>query len=191
MTKEKQLGERIKQLREFKKLSIDDLSNRSKLDINQIDAIENGDAVPSIGTLVKISRALGVRPGTLIDDHDKTGAVVKRAGEITEGNSFSNKNTSSHEHLSFFPLASENSGRHMEPFVVLIEPANDNNYVSSSHEGEEFIYVLEGEIEVKYGNETYILKPGDSIYYDSIVMHHVHAYGSTQAKIVAVIYVPF
>lgn len=57
--------------------------------------------------------------------------------------------------------------------------------------GEEFIYVLEGVLEINYGKNTYILEEGDSIYYDSIVAHHVHAAADNTAKILGVIYTPY
>jgi len=56
---------------------------------------------------------------------------------------------------------------------------------------EEFIYVLEGIVEINYGKNTYILEEGDSIYYDSIVAHHVHAGAGSTAKILAVVYTPY
>ena len=61
----------------------------------------------------------------------------------------------------------------------------------SSHEGEEFIYVLEGEIEVIYGKDSFIIGPGDTIFYDSAVPHHLHASGEDKAKILAVLYTPY
>ena len=61
----------------------------------------------------------------------------------------------------------------------------------SSHEGEEFIYVLEGCIEINYGKDVYVLTQGDTIYYDSIVNHNVHAGSNCTAKILAVVYAPF
>ncbi len=78
----------------------------------------------------------------------------------------------------------------MEPFIIDIEANNESNYMLSTHEGEEFIYVLEGEIEINYGKELYHLKKGDSIYLDSIVAHNVHAYKNRSAKMLAVIYIP-
>ena len=59
-----------------------------------------------------------------------------------------------------------------------------------THEGEEFIMVMEGIMEISYGKNTYLLEEGDSIYYDSIVPHHVHAYEGQAAKILAVVYTP-
>ena len=80
--------------------------------------------------------------------------------------------------------------RHMEPFIIDVAPTSDNDFVLSSHEGEEFIIVMEGIMEISYGKATYLLEEGDSIYYDSIVPHHVHAYEGQAAKILAVIYTP-
>jgi len=79
----------------------------------------------------------------------------------------------------------------MEPFIVGINPSADTNFVQSSHEGEEFIYVLSGNIEIRYGKDVYTLAEGDSIYYDSVVDHHVHAADESPAKILAVVYAPF
>ena len=79
----------------------------------------------------------------------------------------------------------------MEPFIVDIESGLQSDYMLSSHEGEEFIYVLEGEVEINYGKETYTLAKGDSIYLDSIVMHNVHAANQNSARILAVVYAPF
>lgn len=79
----------------------------------------------------------------------------------------------------------------MEPFVIQIEPIKKGvDFILSTHEGEEFIYCLEGFVEINYGTDVYWLEEGDSIYYDSIVSHHVHAGGESGAKILAVIYTP-
>lgn len=78
----------------------------------------------------------------------------------------------------------------MEPFLIDVELHSDD-FELSSHEGEEFIYVLKGEIEVIYGQEKYRLGEGDSIYYDSVVPHHLHAAGENDARILAVVYTPF
>ena len=78
----------------------------------------------------------------------------------------------------------------MEPFIIDVMPTEDTDFVLSTHEGQEFILVMEGVMEISYGRNTYILNEGDSIYYDSIVPHHVHGYQGQAAKILAVIYTP-
>ncbi len=78
----------------------------------------------------------------------------------------------------------------MEPFFVEIMPESAKQKTLSSHEGEEFIVLVSGAVEVIYGNETYELKAGDSIYYNSIVPHYVSCAGEEKAEIYAVIYIP-
>ncbi len=191
MTVEKTVGEKIKQIREMKKVSIEELAARSGMEISMVQKIEQEKNVPSLAPLVKIARALGVRLGTFLDDSDSYGPVVVRSGEYHKGARFTSQTSEAREHLNFFSLAFDKAGRNMEPFIVDIEPGLQSDYMLSSHEGEEFIYVLEGEIEINYGKEVYRLAKGDSIYLDSIVLHNVHAGNNNSAKILAVVYAPF
>lgn len=191
MTVEKTVGEKIKQIREMKKVSIEELAVRSGMELAMIRKIEQEKNIPSLAPLVKIARALGVRLGTFLDDSDSYGPVVIRSGEYQKGARFTSQSSEAREHLNFFSLAFDKAGRNMEPFIVDIEPGQQSDYMLSSHEGEEFIYVLEGEIEINYGKEVYRLAKGDSIYLDSIVLHNVHAGNSQFAKILAVVYAPF
>jgi mannose-6-phosphate isomerase-like protein (cupin superfamily) len=92
--------------------------------------------------------------------------------------------------LKFHSLGFGKNDRNMEPFIIDVH-TNEGEFVLSSHEGEEFVYVLEGEIEVKYGQDSYIMSKGDSIYYDSIIPHHLHSYNGKTSKILAVVYTPF
>ena len=78
----------------------------------------------------------------------------------------------------------------MEPFLIDIQPSTVNEPILSSHEGEEFIFVIQGAVKIQYGKETYELQKGDSIYYDSIVDHIVSAATNQPAQIVAVVYTP-
>ncbi|MGQ8336062.1 helix-turn-helix domain-containing protein [Sunxiuqinia sp. A32] len=191
MAAEKNVGEKIKQIRELKKVSLEELSERTNLDIALVKKVEDEKVVPSLAPLIKIARALGVRLGTFLDDSDQLGPVVVRAEEHAQGVRFVSQGAEAREHLNFLSLASDKAGRHMEPFIVEIEPSQQSDYMLSSHEGEEFIYVLEGEVEINYGKDVYLLKKGDSIYMDSIVSHNVHVGSNLPAKILAVVYAPF
>jgi len=191
MTVEKTVGGKIKQIREMKKVSVEELAERSGMDTSMIIKIEEEKNIPSLAPLIKIARALGVRLGTFLDDSDSYGPVVVRSGEYQKGARFTSQTSEAREHLNFFSLAFDKAGRNMEPFIVDIEPGLQSDYMLSSHEGEEFIYVLEGEIEINYGKEVYRLAKGDSIYLDSIVLHNVHAGNNNSAKILAVVYAPF
>ena len=91
---------------------------------------------------------------------------------------------------SYESLAQDKKNRYMEPFLVTLEPATKKDRNAYSHEGEEFIFVLEGEMEVTLEDHTDVLKPGDCIYFDSRLRHRVEAVGDTETKILAVIHAP-
>jgi transcriptional regulator with XRE-family HTH domain len=192
MNKNKTVGEKIRTIRMSKSISTEEMSERTGLSVKQIENIEQHTHLPSLAPLIKIARTLGCRLGTFLDDCDEFGPVISRKNERDVGISFSNNATDKHQHMEYFSLASAKSGRHIEPFIIDVEPAaEDVSFVPSSHEGEEFIYCLEGIVEINYGKYTYQLEAGDSIYYDSIVMHHIHAKSNKSAKILAVVYTPF
>ena len=193
MENNKNIGEKIKNIRESKNLTIDEVEERSGVRRGQIERIENNIELPSLAPLIKIARVLGVRLGTFLDDHTELGPVISRAKNCEAQNAirFTNDSKISRKHMEYHSLSQDKAGRHMEPFLIDIEPSGEAEFTPSSHEGEEFIYVLEGTIEVVYGKEKYILEAGDSIYYDSIVAHHVHAQNSASARILGVVYTPF
>ena len=190
MSEKNKIGARVKLIRENRKLSIEDVSERTNLSVEQISSLEDGSLVPNLTPLIKIARVLGVRLGTFMDDDENLGPVVTRAKQEKAVTRFSDRGNAINSDLDFYTLAQNKAGRHMDPFVIDIFPSSENEIKLSTHEGEEFIYVLEGEVEIKYGKETYQLKAGDSIYYESIVAHHVHSFGSEKAKILAIVYTP-
>lgn len=184
------VGEKIKSLRETKNITIEELAERSGLALEQVHRIEDNIDLPSLAPLIKIARVLGVRLGTFLDDQSELGPVVCRKKEMSDSISFSNNAIQSRRHMQYHSLSKSKADRHMEPFIIDVEATPDVDFILSSHEGEEFIMVMEGIMEISYGKNTYILEEGDSIYYDSIVPHHVHAYEGQPAKILAVIYTP-
>ena len=190
MDTSKIVGEKIKALREDKSITIEELAQRSGLANDEVLYHKGNIDLPSLAPLIKIARVLGVRLGTFLDDQDETGPVVCRKEEAKDTISFSNNAIHSRKHMEYHSLSKSKADRHMEPFIIDVAPTSDNDFVLSSHEGEEFIIVMEGIMEISYGKATYLLEEGDSIYYDSIVPHHVHAYEGQAAKILAVIYTP-
>ncbi|MDR1980214.1 MAG: XRE family transcriptional regulator [Tannerellaceae bacterium] len=193
MGNNKVIGAKIKRIREAKQLSIDEVAERSGLSVEQISRIEGNIDFPSLAPLIKIARVLGVRLGTFLDDQSELGPVVYRKKDTTEDNSisFSNNATVAHKHMEYHSLSQDKSGRHMEPFLIDIAPSKDTDFILSTHEGEEFIYVLEGLVEINYGKKAYLLEEGDSIYYDSIIAHHVHAGNGSPARILGIVYTPY
>jgi transcriptional regulator with XRE-family HTH domain len=184
------VGFKIKGIRESKNISVEEIAERTGLSVEQINSIESDQYLPSLGPLIKVARALGVRLGTFLDDNDNLGPVVCRAEERSNSISFSNGASDARKHMEYHSLAKQKAGRSMEPFVIDIQPSEERNFKLSAHEGEEFIYVLEGSVEIDYGKQQYTLNAGDSIFYDSIVKHHVHGAEGEQARILAVVYIP-
>lgn len=192
MNNDNQIGSKISQLRQNSDLTIEQLAKNSQLSIEFIEKLEAGQLAPSLSPLIKIARVLGVRLGTFLDDVPQKGPVIVKNGQSEKIVRFSgNDKTNRQSILNFSSLGADKKDRHMEPFIVDVHHLEGESINLSSHEGEEFIYVLSGEIEVYYGKNKLNVKTGDSIYYDSIVPHYVHAGGNTDAQILAVIYTPF
>jgi quercetin dioxygenase-like cupin family protein len=189
-------GERIVELCKTYSISRESLAERSGLAPELIRRIEEEGHIPDLAPLVKISRALGVRLGTLLDDHEELGPVITRAGEAETTTRFvtglpeagAAGKTAGHQGLNFKALAADKGGRHMEPFLVDIEP--DAVQEKSTHEGEEFIHVLSGKLSLEYGKDVEVLEAGDSVYYDSIVPHRVISADGKPVRILGVIYTP-
>lgn len=190
MDTSKIVGEKIKNLREKRSMTVEELAQRSGLATEQVERIENNIDLPSLAPLIKIARVLGVRLSTFLDDQEESGPVVCRQKEAQDTICFSNNAIHSRRHMEYHSLSKSKADRHMEPFIIDVAPTEDSDFILSSHEGEEFIMVMEGVMEISYGQNTYLLEEGDSIYYDSIVPHHVHAFEGQAAKILAVIYTP-
>lgn len=191
MTDDIRIGAKITTLRESLRLSTAELAERCDCDVAVIEALEAGQIAPSLAPLIKITRALGVRLGTLLDDDGGVGPVITRLGQAEEVARLKSLKTSSDGGvLDFFSLAEGKTSRHMEPFMIAVNPAPAGGHKLSSHEGEEFVYVLAGEIEIEYGRDLHVLATGDSIYYDSVVPHQLRAHGDAPARILAVVYAP-
>ncbi|MFA0822116.1 MAG: helix-turn-helix domain-containing protein [Methanomethylovorans sp.] len=191
MSEKNLVGNKIRQLREAREMSVEELAEASHSSVELIQQLENGAFIPSLTPLLQIARALGVRLGTFLDDATQNSPVVVRSGKSEQIVRFSgNCPTPQRSILEFSALASNKIDRHMEPFLIDVHPLGCADINPSAHEGEEFIYVLKGQIEILYGKEQYKLNAGDSIYYDSVVPHHVHASGDSDAQILAVVYTP-
>ena len=191
MTEQNKLGKKITTLREAHHLTQQDLADRCSTDVETIAGLEAGELPPSLAPLIKITRALGVRLGTLMDDDEHHGPSYLNAEQMEEVTRMKSLETNSDAgDLSYFSLAAGRPSRHMDPFVITVTPSTATEHKLVGHEGEEWLFGMEGEIEIEYGKELYILGPGESIYYDSIVPHQVRAHDGQKAKFLACVYTP-
>jgi len=186
MSSEK-LGIRIRTYRERLELSTEELAKNAGMEPSMVNAIEEGRVYPAINSLVKIARALGQRLGTFMDDQFVPDPLIVRCDEREEETSPYIGGAEGHYH--YFPLGKGKTDRHMEPFFIVIDPCERKEL--SSHEGEEHVIVVSGEVELIYGKDNYLLKAGDSMYYNSIVPHYLGAAGDAPAEIYATVFMPF
>ncbi len=189
MSVEQKLGKRIKAYREERGISLETLCEHTGLKESFMTALEDDNVYPSIGPLQKIARALGVRLGTFMDDEITRDPIISRIGDCSADLAMHKSRNSNASYL-YHALGKGKSDRNMEPFYIEIMPDKGDERTTSSHQGEEFMLVLKGELLVVYGRESHILKQGDTIYYNSIVPHYVGAHGDGPAEILAIIYNP-
>lgn len=177
------IGKRIQLLRTEKGLSLDDLSKMTGFDIDFLKSIEKSEVQPQLGTIIKLSKALDSALGRLVSGvGNKIYSITRKNEEKTVSRSTSKKGKQVYTYKS---LAPEVQGRHMEALLVHLDENYDKEM--SVHDGEEFIYILNGVVELRIGGETYDLEPGDSIYYLSTTPHLVASKKGT-STILAVIY---
>lgn len=192
MSVDNKLGRKITTLREAHHLSVQDLAQRCGCEVEVIEKLEAGEVPPSLAPLIKLTRALGVRLGTLMDDDESFGPAYIDASQMAEVERVKTLQTAEDAgDLSYFSLAAGRPSRHMDPFVITVTPTGETTHKLDSHEGEEWLYGMEGSIEIEYGNDVFVLRPGESIYYDSIVPHQVRAHDGQNAKFLACVYTPF
>ena len=185
----KKVGGRIRVYREQKKLTLEDLSQRTGIPVDFLASVESGAVHSPIGPLTKIARALGQRLGTFMDDQISGDPLIVRAGERMQQFQ-SHCQEAKKPAYDYYSLGQGKSDRHMEPFFIEIDPSSEENTDLASHEGEEFIVVVSGKLRVVYGKVDQVLEAGDSVYFNSVVPHLVCTSGGQAASIFAVIYIP-
>ena len=181
------VGEKIKLLRQEKGLSLQDLAERSGYTTALLSQIENHLISPSLGALVNLAKAMEVSPGAFFGHEETQPFTLIRKGEEHIVSRFASTEGVRYGY-TYESLGVGKKDRRMEPFIVTLEPATIKNDKCVGHEGEEFIYVLSGSIDVTLGKHTDVLKEGDCIYYDSEIPHKVQCHGGKTAKILAVVH---
>jgi transcriptional regulator with XRE-family HTH domain len=186
------LGDRIRTYREGQELSREELSRRTGLSVDFLTALEEEDVTPSLGPLLKISLALGQRLGTFMDDAVDGDVCLTCRADLGVDDAVLRKARGKRASFRYHSLGATKTDRHMEPFFIEVYPDEEavGEKPLSSHEGEEFIVVVSGELEVIVGPDRHILGPGDSIYYNSVVPHYVGCGNAPKTDIYAVLYIP-
>ncbi len=176
-------GDMLRATREKRGFSLEELAARTGVSRDALGQLEAGEFMLPLGKLIKLSKALSLRMADVISTGNEPFTIVKS----DQRQSFSRfgKARESGYGYEYESLAAGKKDRAMEPFIVTLHPSGADE--PSSHDGQEFIYVLDGEMEVVIEDTRDVLKPGDSVYYDSTSMHLVKAHGGKPAQILAVI----
>jgi quercetin dioxygenase-like cupin family protein len=172
------VGKKIKKARTDKKMTYDTLANETGFSIDFIKKVEAGKLTPPVGSLLQISRALDIDSGDLLKEEEDR--MQDRIKAYT-------KRTASYAYTTLTPGA---ENKHLKAFRVKIDAMKHHEGVSYNHEGEEFVYVLEGTIEVVVGEHINTVAAGESLHFNSGIKHLLKNIGETDAELLVVIYNP-
>jgi transcriptional regulator with XRE-family HTH domain len=179
-----EIGRRIKSLRNEKGMSLDELSQMTGFEVEMLQKIEKDEIKPQLGTVIKLSKALDAAFGRIVSGvGDRLYSITRNSERKVISRSTSQKGQ--RRAYTYMSLAPEVKGRHMEALFVQLE--EDPEEEISVHDGEEFIFVLDGTVKMKIGRDEFELETGDSVYYLSTTPHHISA-KTGKATILAVLY---
>lgn len=179
---EKEIGAEIRRLRRQKELTLDALASRTGLSKGYLSRLERGLKSPPISTLSNIVGALGVEIASLFQQKQNQPRIsLVRSHERMQ----INRDGSSFGYY-YEALAETFQPKTIEPFIITLTP-NSRVPELFSHNGEEMIFVLHGEVSFIYGDEIYSCESGDCIYFDASVKHRADCDGSEEAKALVVI----
>ena len=183
--KELRLGLKIRRLRQERRLTLQKLAEATGLSKPLLSQIENEQVIPPLATLLRIAKGFEVGLDTFFQKESSSEkCILVRAGESSRRRREHHGETPPYTYHS---LASGKKFRNMEPFLVEFEVGSPHD-LQVKHEGEEFLFLLEGELEFHYGDQVMTMGPGDSVYYDSNEPHGYIAKGEDRPRAVAVLH---
>lgn len=168
-----EIGKRLRQLRTKNGLTLEELASRTELTKGFLSQIENDLTSPSIATLSDIVEALGYDLSSFFKTEKSEQVVFTKDDYFTDEQEDYTVNW-------IVPNAQKNE---MEPILLEIQPGGSSNTIEP-HEGEEFGYVLQGQIELNYGDETFRVNKGQTFYITGNKSHNLVNYGKHVAKII-------
>jgi quercetin dioxygenase-like cupin family protein len=172
------IGKKIKKARTSKKFTLDRVANETGFSTEYLKEVESGKAIPPVGALLQIARALEIDSGALLrEPESKLQSRIKAQ----------TKRTDNYAYATLTPGA---ENKHLKAFRVMIGAQQDHKGVDYHHEGEEFVYVLAGQVEVTVGEHVNTLEQGDSLHFNSGIRHKLKSVSDEKAELIVVIYSP-
>jgi len=159
-------------VRAFRKklgITVADLAATTNISLGMLSKIENGITSPSLTTLQALSRALGVPLSSFFRRfEEERNAVFVKAGE---GVDVERRGTrAGHQYNLLGYISSNTAGVTVEPYLITLTEDSDV-FPAFQHDGMEFLYMLEGEVVYRHGNNLFRMLPGDSLFFDADAPH--------------------
>jgi transcriptional regulator with XRE-family HTH domain len=160
------IGTHLRKIRIRQNRTIQEIADKCKLSRSMISKIETNKVVPSVSTLVKLARSLGTDVSALLEENGDLTSVLTHRGQVDENMTRTDRG------YRIYPFAAAFKNKKMQPFFFVAQKREVKEH-HLTHEGEEFIYVLEGSMKFQVGDVEYVMKEGDSLYFDSLEKHQV------------------
>jgi transcriptional regulator with XRE-family HTH domain len=173
-------GEKVQKLREANDWSQEILAEKTGQSPEFISQVENDEIVPAVSFLLRLSRALDVEPGTFLREEEKAAILDQRAQAFV-------KRTKNYFYRTLTPGA---ENEHLRAFMITIEAKQTHKPVAYKHEGEEFVFVMAGTLELTLGNKPHKLKTGESLNFNSEIPHKLKSLGHEETRCLVVLYTP-
>ena len=182
------IGRKLQKLRETNRLTLDDLAAKTGLARDLLNDIEKGDFVPPVATLLNLARALGVEMAHFFKDETPEIKVsLTRRAERVPIRQRPHHREGEVDYI-YEALEIRKQDKHMEPLLVEFQPLGTSEMVFTSHDGEEFTYLLEGRLEFRTNDRVEILEPGDTLYFESKQNHSFRSLDGKPARALVVVW---
>ncbi len=182
------IGRKIQKLREKNRLTLDDLAAKTGLARDLLHDIEKGDFVPPVATLLNLARALGVEMAHFFrDEAPEIKISLTRRTERVPIRQRPHHREGEVDYI-YEALEVRKHDKHMEPLLVEFQPLETSEMVFTSHDGEEFTYLLEGRLEFRTNDRVEILEPGDTLYFESGQNHSFRSLDGKPARALVVVW---
>lgn len=171
-------GTLVRQLREARNWSREELAQTTGQTPDFIAQMEADQLSPPVSFILRMAQAMQVDPGTFLNKEEKAAIRDRRKQAYYQRT----------QHYSYITLTPDAENSHLRAFMVTIEARHVHKPVAYKHEGEEFIYVMEGDLELTLGTRAHVLKPGESIHFNSDVPHKLKSLSNQPTRCLVVLY---
>lgn len=172
------VGLEIRAIRKRKNLKLEEIANQTGFAVDYLKGVETGKLVPNVAALLQISKALGINARSFL--HGSRPAQPKSAEEqigITQN-------------YTYTPLTPTGAHTHLKSFHITIEPRQSHQGIDYQHEGEEFVFVLNGKIELTVGDRQVLLTEGEAFQFNSMLPHKMCNLSKSESRLIVAIYIP-